>query len=150
MNIKSLITTSAITLSGIVLISSSAIAQEGPGPGKPPGKNISPEERLEKMKTDLALTPDQAESVKGILIETKGAMDKLRDDSSLSSDEKKAEGREILQSSKSKIDAMLTPEQKEKMAAKREGQKGEKPEKGEKPAKKLKNKDKTTTDQTAG
>lgn len=126
MKIQSLITTSAIALSGLLLLSSSSFAEEGAKPDKPPGKGPSPEERLERMKTNLSLTPDQTESVKGILMESKSSMDKVRQDSSLSPEEKKAKGREIQQSSKSKIDAILTPEQKEKMASMPRGPKGDK------------------------
>jgi|GEM_PF-1099029 len=129
MKILPLMTTSAIALSGILFLSASAFAEEGGKPDKPPGKGPSPEQRLEKMKTNLNLTPEQTESVKGILEETKSSMDKVRQDSSLSMEEKKAKGRELQESSKSKIDAILTPEQKEKMASMPKGQKGDKPPK---------------------
>jgi Spy/CpxP family protein refolding chaperone len=139
MKILPLMTTSAIALSGLLFLSASAFAEESAKPDKPPGKGPSPEQRLEKMKTNLSLTPEQAESVKGILEETKSSMDKVRQDSSLSIDEKKAKGRELQESSRSKIGAILTPEQKEKMASMPKGPKGDKPTKDKSNNNKTKN-----------
>lgn len=127
---KSLNPLCALALAGTLLIPSIGFAQQG-GPGNP-DKGMSPEARLEKMKSNLGLSPEQAESIKAIMTESKASMDKILEDASLSADQKKAQGREIRQASKTKIDAVLTPEQKEKMKSQRPGPKGEKSEKPKK------------------
>jgi protein CpxP len=81
----------------------------------------------EKMKTELGLTDAQAEQMKAIHEETESQMKAIRDDETMSMEDKKAAGKKLHEATKAKIDAILSAEQKAKFSEMREkGGKGEK------------------------
>lgn len=142
---KSLTLCGAIVLSGLLLGTQPTFGQEGPG--KPDKKGGDPAQRLEQMKTNLGLSDEQAASMKNAMTETKAEMEKLRADTSLTPEQRKEKGMETRKASKAKMDAILTPEQQQKMAATRPGK--DKPKK-DKPEKDKPKKDKPKKDKPEG
>lgn len=76
--------------------------------------------KLEKLSSELNLTDDQKNQLKPVLQGEVKELKSVRDDSSLSDDQKKAKMAEIHESSKSQMSSILTPEQKTKLAAMKE------------------------------
>jgi protein CpxP len=72
-------------------------------------------ERHEKMAKDLGLTADQKKQMKAIQQDQRKQMKAVKDDSSLSKEQKQAKFKEIHKAGMEKRDALLTPEQREKM-----------------------------------
>ncbi|WP_127130272.1 Spy/CpxP family protein refolding chaperone [Pseudoflavitalea rhizosphaerae] len=68
-----------------------------------------------KMKEELNLSKEQSEKMKAIQADTRTKMQALRDDKSISDADRKAKAGAIMKERKEKTDAILTPEQKEKM-----------------------------------
>jgi periplasmic protein CpxP/Spy len=90
----------------------------GPGgPGGPGGGRMSPKERVDKMSEQLNLTDAQKTKVEAILKEQGDKMKALRDDTSLSREDRGPKMREIMEDSSKKIKAVLTPEQQPKFDA---------------------------------
>ena len=78
-------------------------------------KKAARKERKEKMAKDLGLTDDQKKQLKSLKQDQRKQMDAVRKDSSLTQEQKQAKFKEIHQSGMEKRDALLTPEQREKM-----------------------------------
>ncbi len=116
---KNLTLCGAIALSGLFLGTQPTFGQEGPA--KPDKKGGDPAQRLERMKTNLGLSDQQAASVKEVMIQTKAEMDKLKADTTLTPEQRKKNGMKVRKASKEKMDAILTPEQEQKMAAMHRG-----------------------------
>lgn len=81
---------------------------------QPPPHPPSPEERLAKMKTDLGLSEAQAQKIKAILEENISKMKGLREDKSLSEEQRREKAHEIRRAGGDKIVAELNSEQKVK------------------------------------
>jgi protein CpxP len=82
-----------------------------------------------KMKDELNLSKEQSEKMKAIHADSKARMQALRDDKSLSDADRKAKAAGIMKERKEKTDAILNPEQREKM--KQWGEKMKEHRKGE-------------------
>ena len=91
----------------IVLLAGGASAE------KPP-KTPSPEERLERMKTDLSLSEVQVGKIRPILEANMAAMKAVHENAALSEDQKKEKGRETHKAGVEAIMAELTADQKSK------------------------------------
>ena len=108
-----------------------AAKKQGPGGG-------NPIEHILKLKEKLGLTEDQVAKLQKIGDETRTAMKALREKEG-DADSKKAERKKLMESTKAKIDAVLTAEQKAKLEEMRkaheEGAPGAKGEKGPKDGK---------------
>ena len=78
-------------------------------------KKAARKERKEKMAKELGLTDDQKKQLKSLKQDQRKQMDAVRKDSSLTQEQKQAKFKEIHQSGMEKRDALLTPEQREKM-----------------------------------
>jgi len=85
-------------------------------------------ERFEQMKTDLALTDDQAQKISAIMDQQRTAMEAVRADQSMDREQRTAKITEMRQAFANQIDPLLTPEQKtkwEELRKKREAEMGE-------------------------
>lgn len=71
-------------------------------------------ERLQRLETALSLTPEQSEKIKAIFEAQRPAMDAIRNDNSLSREDRRAKMQELRKTSEPEIEAVLTPEQKTK------------------------------------
>lgn len=75
---------------------------------------------LQQVSTELNLTDDQKTQIKPILQNEFQQLKSVKDDASLSEDQKKSKAQEIHASAKSQISAVLTPDQQKKLAKMRE------------------------------
>ncbi len=78
-----------------------------------------------KMATELKLTKQQAASVKASNKEYKTEKQKVKNDTKLTAAQKKTKIKELKKDKKAKVDATLTPEQKEKKKELKEEKKKE-------------------------
>ena len=85
-----------------------AFGQAGGGP--------NPEQRLQKLATELNLSDAQKTQLKPILEEEGSKMKALRDDSSLSRQDRMEKMKTIMADSRSKMDPILNDDQKKKLA----------------------------------
>jgi Spy/CpxP family protein refolding chaperone len=75
----------------------------------------SRKEWKQQMAKELGLTDDQKKQLKSLRQDQRKQMEAVRNDSSLSQEQKQAKFKEIHKSGMEKRDALLTPEQREKM-----------------------------------
>lgn len=73
------------------------------------------EQRLKRLSKRLSLTGDQKDKLRPILHDEDQQMKSVEDDSSMTPQQKHRKTRGIRMSSRSQMDALLTPEQKEKL-----------------------------------
>ena len=100
------------------------------GGGKGGDKAAKGKEKLDKLKTDLSLTDDQAKKVQDIMMEQREKMKGMKDDTALTKEQKMEKMKAGRAEVDAKISALLTPEQK----AKWDAMKKDRPAKPEKPA----------------
>jgi Spy/CpxP family protein refolding chaperone len=79
------------------------------GPGGPGGMRGRP--NADMIAKELGLTDDQKAQVKAAIEDTQSKMKALRDDTSLSPEDKKAKFKEIRDANMAKMKEILTPEQ---------------------------------------
>lgn len=99
-----------------------AMAQygQGPGPGGPPeghrggGPGANPKERAAHLAKKLNLTDEQKSKVEAIFQYEQKQLDKLREDSSLSREDRRAKFQQIRESTSSRVKEVLTKEQQQK------------------------------------
>jgi Spy/CpxP family protein refolding chaperone len=100
---------------------SQAASNASQAAGDPNQAAVDPETRakvqakLQELSSELNLTDDQKTQLKGIVQDEVQQIKAVRDDSSLSPDQKKAKVTEIRQSHKSQMSSILTPEQQKKL-----------------------------------
>ena len=90
------------------------VAQTPPAAGQS-GKPASIEDRLAKMKEKLALTDDQVAKLKTIFEDQKAKLDPIFADTTLTPEQKREKAKPIVAETRTKIDGVLTPEQKAKL-----------------------------------
>ena len=88
-----------------------AHAQAKDGPGPKHGK------RFEELSSKLNLSADQQAQLKPVMDSTRQQMDAIRNDASLSKEQKREKAQETRKSTDSQIEAILTPEQKQQFQA---------------------------------
>ena len=75
--------------------------------------------RMEKMKKDLQLTDDQSAKMQALGTATRSKIKSIRDDQSLSADQKKEQVKAAFKKQHDDMNSLLTPEQIKKMEAMR-------------------------------
>lgn len=98
-------------------------AQQPPqeGQGRPRGgRPMSVEERLKRMSERLNLTDEQKEKIRPILQSEADQMKAMREDKSLSPEQRRDKRRQINQATNKQIREILTPEQRAKWREGRE------------------------------
>jgi Spy/CpxP family protein refolding chaperone len=97
-----------------------------PGEGqKPPHPHMmNPQRTLHMLTERLNLTEDQQAKILPLLQAQADQIGALRNDPSLSDEEKHEQARTIMQTTRGQINALLTPEQQEKFASMRPGHGG--------------------------
>jgi periplasmic protein CpxP/Spy len=124
----------AIVLVGALLASSTAFAQDSAQTPPATGATSAPahskhsgthpdraEQRLKRLNKKVNLTDDQKEKVRPILQNEEKQTADLDSDTTLTPQQKHKKTREIRMASRSQIDEILTPEQKEKLPSRRAG-----------------------------
>jgi Spy/CpxP family protein refolding chaperone len=82
-----------------------------------PATKAKVQQRLQQLSSELNLTDDQKQKIQPILQSNLQQAKSVKDDTSLSPDQKKAKMADIHQNMNSQIAPILTPEQKVKLAA---------------------------------
>jgi protein CpxP len=92
------------------------------GPGGPGGRGnrMTPEERVKQMKETLGLTDDQATKIQAIYAAAQEKTKPLREDKSLSQEDRRAKMGEIMKSTQEDVNKVLTPDQQAKWKAEME------------------------------
>lgn len=85
-----------------------------------PATKAKVQEKLQHISTELNLTDDQKTQLKPILQSEVQQLKAVKDDTSLSPEQKQAKAKEIHQSFKSQMSNILTPDQQKKLATMRE------------------------------
>jgi len=88
--------------------------QPGNGSGRFGRAQLSPDERLAQMTTRYSLSADQQTQIKPILADSQQQITALRQDSSLSREDKMSKMMSIREASNTKISAVLNDSQKQK------------------------------------
>ena len=135
---------SGMFLAGVLLAGLAAFAQDSPqtppATTAPPATTPAPpvaitdrhnhmhgdraEQKLNRLSKKLDLTDDQKEKIRPILQDEEKKLADLESDNALTQHQKHRKTREIRMSSKSQMEAILTPEQKEKLPSARAGRQG--------------------------
>ena len=78
---------------------------------------LNPEDQLKVLTEKLSLTPEQQEKVKAVYARTVEKLKAMRGDKALSEDARRQQFTEMRRAEFQEIQAILTPEQQEKMKA---------------------------------
>jgi protein CpxP len=117
---------SGLLATGLALGSAAAFAQQDspapdasaqPGPGHMGRQQMTPDEQVARMTKRYNLSADQQTQIKPILADQQTQMMALRQDSSLSREDRMAKMKTIREGSNTKIQALLNDSQKQKFAA---------------------------------
>jgi Spy/CpxP family protein refolding chaperone len=116
---------SSLLAAGMTLGTASAFAQQTPPPdasGAPPAGRMgrapmTPDEQLDRMTKRYNLSADQQTQIKPILADTQQQMMTLRQDSSMSREDKMAKMKTLHDGATSKISAVLNDTQKQQFNA---------------------------------
>ncbi len=107
-----------VALTATLLCTVAVFAQEGGGqrPGGPGGGRQMPtvDEQIARWSEQLTLTDDQKAKIKPILEEQRKDMAKLREDTSMSPEDRRAKSMEIRKESNEKIRKLLNADQQKK------------------------------------
>ena len=93
--------------------SQSGTPPQGQGHGRGPG--MSPEQRLQRMTKQLNLSEDQQEKMKPILQDEAQQMQSVRQDSSLSPQDRQSKMQQIRDNSMTQMKSILDPDQQKKL-----------------------------------
>ncbi len=85
-----------------------------------PAVRAKVQEKLQHLSSELNLTEDQKTKIKSILENEFGQVKTIRDNTTLSADQKQAQMKEVHASAKTQINGLLTPDQQRKLAAMKE------------------------------
>ncbi len=96
------------------------------GEGRGEGRGQKMKDNFEEIKQDLNLSADQSAKMKTLNEELKNNMQKIRDNTSLTQEQKKEQVKALMSSHKTSVDAILTAEQKTKLDAIRKEKGGRK------------------------
>lgn len=114
-------------LSGAMMLPIAALAQTGAAPDNSANTATSQapdKERGEKFAEKLNLTPEQKADLKSIRENEKQQAQAIKNDSSLTPDQKKAKFKELRKSSHEQMMAKLTPDQQAKFKEMRKEHRG--------------------------
>jgi periplasmic protein CpxP/Spy len=100
--------------------SSASQAQNDAGQVLDPETKAQVQSKLQEISTELNLTDDQKDKIKPVLQDEFKQLKAVKDDASLSPDQRQAKAKEIHESTKSQINSFLTPDQQKKLGEMRE------------------------------
>ncbi len=111
----------ALTLALLSFLAGAMQAQEAPAAPsdqqaqkQPPSPEQRVDRMLDRMTRNLNLTDEQREKIRPILLDQVQQMRALREDNSLSPQDRRAKVRALRSATRQKVDQILTPEQKAK------------------------------------
>ena len=116
------ITVFTLALGGLLVAGTTALAQDNAppppqdqaqrGPGGP--RHMDPDRQLERLTRQLDLTSDQQGQIKPLLVDRQQKMAALFQDQSLTAEDRRSRMRSIQQDTRSKIEAVLNDQQKQR------------------------------------
>lgn len=122
----------SIALTGAcLLLNTTSFAEDAKPPGGPDGgpgghrPPPNPEERVKHMKETLGLTDDQAAKLLDIFKKSGDQRKAIMDDTASSKEDKHTKMEELGKTTRTEIEAVLTPEQQAKAKAEMEKRRGE-------------------------
>ncbi len=113
----------ALTLSGMLASGACAYAQDQDNSPPPQGQwgqgphRMDPDRQLQRLTHELSLSSDQQSQIKPLLVDQQQKMQALFQDQSLAQEDRRAKAKSIRDDTHSKIEALLTDEQKPKYEA---------------------------------
>ena len=119
-----LILSGALALPLAALAQTSNSATSGGDTGNPTASQAPNNERGEKIAQELNLTPEQKTDLKSIRDNEKQQAEAIKNDSSLTADQKKAKLKDLRKSSHQEMMAKLTPDQQKKFKEMHKGRRG--------------------------
>lgn len=128
---------SVMALAAVSVIGDASFAAPAAGPNGAPRterrEKRTPQQRVDRMARALNLTNDQKFRIVAILQDAKNQMQSMRGDKSLTREQKQERRRAMRAQTKDRIDAVLTPEQRDKMAQKQERRRQRQQQNGDAP-----------------
>ncbi|MHA3774734.1 hypothetical protein ACXR0O_24695 [Verrucomicrobiota bacterium sgz303538] len=116
-----------ITVAALALVAApSLVSAQDANQGARRGQR-TPEEQVKAMKETLKLSDEQAEKVKAVFAKNQEKMKALREDQSLSQEDRRTKMREMFQSIEEELKPILTPEQMTKWKEEREKRRAQRP-----------------------
>jgi Spy/CpxP family protein refolding chaperone len=111
----------ALALALLVTVAGARVfAQTDTSSSLDPETRAKVQQRLDNISTELNLTDAQKQQIKPILQSEVQQLKSVRDNTSLSADQRQSKAKDIHQSSKSQIEGVLTPDQQKKLESMRE------------------------------
>jgi Spy/CpxP family protein refolding chaperone len=102
-----------ILLLAVSMLTIGALAQQNPPPPQGGGRGpMSIDDQIKGLTDRLSLTADQQAKIRPILEDSRSQMQKLRQDDSLSQEDRMAKGRSLRETTNGKIRELLTDDQK--------------------------------------
>jgi protein CpxP len=115
MKMKQFATVAALALGAVIMLSPSARAQDtAPSTNQPPAGAGGGRQRgmnIQRLKTQLNLTDDQVTKLTPILKDRQDQMMALRNDTTLSQEDRRAKMKDIADAINAKVKAILDPDQ---------------------------------------
>lgn len=105
------------SVAAVTLLPFAPLSAQTKDAGAPPPAKLTIDQRLAQMKEAVNLSDDQVAKLKAIFEAQKAAADPIQQDKSLSKEDKRAKLKAIMADTKTKVAAVLTPEQRVKLAA---------------------------------
>jgi Spy/CpxP family protein refolding chaperone len=128
MNTK-IVRNGVLLVAGVLMAYGSPMLARAAGIAQEAGQaQAAPAQPNGPSRPDLNLTDDQKAQMKKIHQDAKAQIEAVNNDSSLSADQKQAKIQAIHRGTHKQVEAMLTPEQRQKMRAWRQEHRGEKPQ----------------------
>jgi len=84
------------------------------------GMRMDPDRQLERLTRELNLTADQQTQIKPLLVERQQKMQALFQDQSIAPEDRRTQGRTIMEGTNNSIKALLNEDQKQKFEAMQE------------------------------
>ena len=92
------------------------------------GMRMDPDRQLERLTRELNLTTDQQTQIKPLLVERQQKMQSLFQDQSVAPEDRRTQGRTIMQGTNNSIKALLNDDQKQKFEAMQERMRSNRPD----------------------
>jgi Spy/CpxP family protein refolding chaperone len=112
----------AFALTILVALSAPRILAQAQTSSMDPETQAKVQAKLQKMSSELNLTDTQKQQLKPIMQTEAQQLKVVKDDTSLTPEQRQAKAKEIHQNYKSQISNILTPDQQKKLEAMRKGE----------------------------
>ena len=107
----------ALAMVGLLVMGQATLAGQYEGPSRDRGgrRAMHPGQRLERLSKELKLTDEQKDQLKPILEDEQKQFEAMRNDDTLTREDRWSKMQEIRQSSQERMNSVLTPDQQAKL-----------------------------------